>query len=135
MGEMIDATIVQTRTKRVLLIEDEDNLAMAIGQVITRDGHSCDRLRSTDSTTDRVRDDRPDLLLVDAATAGSPAFSLCQAVRRDPNLSSVKILVLHGSGKPIDRRRGAALGADGFLAKPFDLGELTGEVRRLLLTD
>ena len=57
---------------------------------------------------------------------------ICQNVRMDPGLKDVKILMMTARGSAMERRKGLALGADGFIAKPFELKELRDEVRRLL---
>ena len=59
-------------------------------------------------------------------------YEICQDVRMDPALSDVKILMMTARGSAMERRKGLALGADGFIAKPFELKELRAEVRRLL---
>ena len=53
----------------------------------------------------------------------------------DPKLKDLKILMMTARGSAMERRKGLALGADGFIAKPFELKELRDEVRRLLETD
>jgi two-component system, OmpR family, phosphate regulon response regulator PhoB len=50
----------------------------------------------------------------------------------DPALAHIKILMMTARGSALERRKGLALGADGFIAKPFELKELRAEVRRLL---
>jgi two-component system, OmpR family, phosphate regulon response regulator PhoB len=59
-------------------------------------------------------------------------YEICQGVRLDPSLSDVKILMMTARGSAIERKKGMALGADGFITKPFELKELRQEVRRLL---
>jgi DNA-binding response OmpR family regulator len=53
-------------------------------------------------------------------------------MRLDPTLSDVKILIMTARGSAIERRKGLALGADGFISKPFELKDLRAQVRRLL---
>jgi DNA-binding response OmpR family regulator len=59
-------------------------------------------------------------------------FEICQETRLDPALSDVKILIMTARGSVMERRKSMALGADGFISKPFDPKELRSEVRRLL---
>ena len=80
----------------------------------------------------RIRETHPDLVLLDVMLPEISGYEICQSMRLDPNLSDVKILMMTARGSAIERRKGIALGADGFIAKPFELKELRDEVRRLL---
>jgi DNA-binding response OmpR family regulator len=59
-------------------------------------------------------------------------YEICEGIRIDPSLSDVKVLMMTARGSAIERRKGLALGADGFITKPFELKDLRDEVRRLL---
>ncbi len=80
----------------------------------------------------KIRDTAPDLVLLDVMLPEVSGYEICQNVRMDPKLKDVKILMMTARGSAIERRKGLALGADGFIAKPFELKELREEVRRLL---
>ena len=59
-------------------------------------------------------------------------YEICQNVRMDPALNDVKILMMTARGSAMERRKGLAMGADGFISKPFELKALRAEVRRIL---
>jgi DNA-binding response OmpR family regulator len=80
----------------------------------------------------RIRQTHPDLVLLDVMLPDVSGYEICQDVRLDPSLRDVKILMMTARGSAIERRKGLALGADGFISKPFELAELRHEVRRLL---
>lgn len=117
---------------RVLVVEDEDNIAIALDYLMTREGYEHDRVASGAEALDRIRDMHPDLVLLDVMLPEVSGYEICQGVRLDPSLSDVKILMMTARGSAIERRKGLALGADGFISKPFELKELRDEVRRLL---
>lgn len=116
---------------RVLIVEDEDNIALALGFLIAREGYAGERLSTGRGAADRIRETRPDLVLLDAMLPGASGYEICETVRRDPGLSGVKILMLSARGAA-GRGRSLALGADGFIGKPFEIGDLRREMRRLL---
>lgn len=120
------------RIPRVLVVEDEDNIAIALDYLITRDGYAHDRIASGAVALDHIRSTHPDLVLLDVMLPEVSGYEICQGVRMDPSLRDVKILMMTARGSAIERKKGIALGADGFITKPFDLGELRSEVRRLL---
>ncbi|WP_435257922.1 response regulator transcription factor [Thioclava sp. FR2] len=117
---------------RVLVVEDEDNIAIALDYLMTREGYEHDRIANGAEALGRIRDTHPDLVLLDVMLPEVSGYEICQGVRLDPNLSDVKILMMTARGSAIERRKGLALGADGFISKPFELQELRLEVRRLL---
>ncbi|MBC7138009.1 MAG: response regulator [Defluviimonas sp.] len=120
------------RQRRVLVVEDEDNIAIALDFLMTREGYAHDRVANGAEALARIRATRPDLVLLDVMLPGVSGYEICQDVRMDPGLSDVKILMMTARGSAMERRKGLALGADGFIAKPFELKELRAEVRRLI---
>lgn len=123
------------RRHRVLIVEDEDNIAIALDYLMTREGYQHDRIANGREAMGRIRDTHPDLVLLDVMLPEVSGYEICQDVRMDPALAGVKILMMTARGSAIERRKGLALGADGFIAKPFELKELRAEVRRLLGDD
>lgn len=122
------------RKHRVLVVEDEDNIALALDFLMTREGYDHARIADGAEALPRIRDMRPDLVLLDVMLPGASGYEICQGVRLDPALAHVKILMMTARGSAIEKRKGLAIGADGFITKPFELKELRAEVRRLLET-
>jgi two-component system, OmpR family, phosphate regulon response regulator PhoB len=118
--------------KRVLIVEDEDNIAIALDYLITREGYEHTRINTGAGAVDLIRQMRPDLVLLDVMLPEVSGYEICQNVRMDPDLKDVKILMMTARGSAMERRKGLAMGADGFISKPFELKELRAEVRRIL---
>jgi DNA-binding response OmpR family regulator len=117
---------------RVLVVEDEDNIAIALEFLITREGYDHDRVASGAEALTRIRDTRPDLVLLDVMLPEVSGYEICESIRTDPALAEVKVLMMTARGSVVERRRGLELGADGFISKPFELKDLRDAVRRLL---
>ena len=120
------------RKPRVLVVEDEDNIAVALDYLMTREGYDHDRVSSGADALPRIRSTHPDLVLLDVMLLEVSGYEICEGIRIDPSLSDVKVLMMTARGSAIERRKGLALGADGFISKPFELKDLRDEVRRLL---
>lgn len=118
--------------RRILVVEDEDNIAIALDYLLSREGYDHDRIANGGEALARIRVSHPDLVLLDVMLPEVSGYEICQGVRLDPALADVKILMMTARGSAIERRKGLALGADGFITKPFELKELRDEVRRLL---
>jgi DNA-binding response OmpR family regulator len=116
----------------VLIIEDDDNIATALEYIISREGVDQDRVANGADAMGRIRALKPDLILLDVMLPEVSGYEICRTVRLDKTLGQVKILMMTARGSAVERRKGMAMGADGFISKPFELKELRDEVRRLL---
>jgi DNA-binding response OmpR family regulator len=116
----------------ILVVEDEDNIALALDYLMTREGYVHDRVANGGAALARIRAMQPDLVLLDVMLPEMSGYEICQAIRLDPDLAGIKILMMTARGSAMERKKGLALGADGFISKPFELAELRTEVRRLL---
>jgi two-component system, OmpR family, phosphate regulon response regulator PhoB len=122
----------EAKPRRVLVVEDEDNIAVALDYLIRREGLEPERISNGAEAVARIRATHPDLVLLDVMLPEVSGYEICQAVRLDPTLKHVRILMMTARGSAVERRKGLALGADGFIAKPFELKELRSEMHRLL---
>lgn len=116
----------------ILVIEDEDNIATALGFLLTREGYNHSRMATGAGAVEQIRASRPDLVLLDIMLPDVSGYQIVQDVRADPALKDVRVLMMTARGSVVERRKAVALGADGFIAKPFVLSELRTELSRLL---
>ena len=117
---------------RILVGEDEDNIAVALEFLLAREGHVHSRHAEGGTALSAIRSERPDLVLLDVMLPDISGYEVVEKLRADPGLSGVRILLMTARGSIVEKRRGLALGADGFIAKPFELSELRAEMTRLL---
>jgi two-component system, OmpR family, phosphate regulon response regulator PhoB len=117
---------------RVLVVEDEDNIALALEFLLLREGYGHDRVVSGAEALPRILSTLPDLVLLDVMLPEVSGYEICQRIRLDPALARVRVLMMTARGSAVERQRGFDLGADGFITKPFDVQHLRAEVRRLL---
>lgn len=117
---------------RVLVVEDNDNIATALEYVLTREGMAHERVASGAEAEARIRATHPALVLLDIMLPEVSGYDICARIKTDPQLGDVRILMMTARGSAIERQRAADLGADGFITKPFELESLRREVRRLL---
>jgi DNA-binding response OmpR family regulator len=100
--------------------------------VLGREGWRLSRVADGEAAWAAIRAERPDLVILDVMLPSVSGHELCQRIRLDADLSGTRILMMTARGAAIERRKGLALGADAFVAKPFDLRDLLGQARRLL---
>jgi DNA-binding response OmpR family regulator len=119
-------------TKHVLIADDETNIVISLEFLMQREGHRVSVARDGDAALAAIREQRPDLVLLDVMMPGKTGFEVCQAVRGDESLAGVKILMLSAKGRETDLAKGQALGADAYMTKPFSTRELADKVKALL---
>ena len=117
---------------RILVVEDDDNIATALEYVVRKEGLTCDRVAKGSDAMGRIHSFHPDLVLLDIMLPEVSGYDICDSVRRDPALGALKILMMTARGSANEARRAMEHGADGFITKPFDLTTLRGEISRLL---
>jgi CheY-like chemotaxis protein len=89
-----------------------------------------------DGTTayERIKSDPPDIILSDVNMPGMNGYDLCAKVKQDAGLSGIPFLFLRGTFESFDEARASAVGADGFIVKPFESQELISRVKELVLS-
>ena len=120
------------RPKQVLIVEDEDHIALALDWLLTREGYGHTRVSTGPEALPAARARRPDLVLLDVMLPGRSGYDICRDLRADPALATIRILMMTARGSALEQKRGLDHGADGFIAKPFDLNDLRAELSRLL---
>jgi CheY-like chemotaxis protein len=81
---------------------------------------------------DRVRSDRPDIVLADVGMPELDGYEVAAFIKGDPELAHIPVLLLTGAFEPIDEARARAVGCDGVLVKPFEPQMVISRVRDLL---
>jgi DNA-binding response OmpR family regulator len=121
---------------RILVVEDESDLAAAVATGLRREGYAVDIAPDGAGARERLSANEYDLVCLDLGLPDLDGMTLCRALAdgdlRDP---STRVLVLTARGSVDDRIAGLDAGADDYLVKPFALGELTARVRALLRRD
>ena len=118
--------------KSILLVEDEESIALALEFMMEEEGYRVRRVASGTEALTAVGEEAPDLVLLDITLPGCSGFEVCQAIRLDESLKDVRILMITAKSSGMIRRKGLALGADDVVWKPFDIKELKSKVRGLL---
>ena len=119
-------------TASILIADDEPNILISLEFLMKREGHAVSIARDGPTALAAIRSTKPDLVLLDVMMPGLSGFEVCQAVRADESLASVKILMLSAKGRDTDIAKGQAMGADAYMTKPFSTKELAEKVRELL---
>src|SRR5438309_820398 len=114
---------------RVLVVEDETQLADAVARGLRREGMAVDVAYDGDDGFNKATQTRYDVVVLDRDLPGSSGDEICRILTDEGVLT--RVIMLTASGSIEDKVEGLALGADDYLAKPFAFAELVARVRAL----
>ncbi|WP_029060108.1 phosphate regulon transcriptional regulator PhoB [Stappia stellulata] len=117
---------------KVLIVEDEEPLIMMLRYNLEAEGYSVDTCMRGDEAELLLREQQPDLLLLDWMLPGLSGIELCRRLRARPETERLPVIMLTARGEEQERIRGLATGADDYVVKPFSIPELMARVRAML---
>lgn len=124
--------------RRVVVIEDDRDIAEAMSYALDRAGFQVRVARTGEEGLDAVRRGA-DLVLLDISLPGMDGLEVCRLLRRQPGSARTPILIVSARGEEVDRVLGLEMGADDYLVKPFSMREMVARckvgVRRLDFLD
>lgn len=115
---------------RILIVEDEVHLAEALTQILRKQNYSVDAVHDGEAGLDYALSGIYDLLLLDIMLPGMDGISLLRALRGKG--LATPVILLTAKGEVSDKINGLDVGADDYIAKPFDAGELSARIRAAL---
>jgi DNA-binding response OmpR family regulator len=116
--------------KRVLVVEDDAHIRLGLCDALRAEGYEVTECRDGAQAGPLIKQDKPDVIILDIMLPGKSGFELCREIRAAKN--RVPILMLSAKGQEIDKVVGLELGADDYVTKPFSLRELLARVQALL---
>lgn len=118
--------------QRILIVDDEPSIVASLEFLMKREGFEVESAADAATALAAAARRAPALVLLDVVLPDRSGLEVLAALRGDPRLGELKVILLTALGGDGDRQRGLAAGADRYLTKPFSTKELVGEVRRLL---
>ncbi|NDV21559.1 response regulator transcription factor [Desulfovibrio sp. JC022] len=121
---------------KILVVDDEVHIRMLLEQTLEEleDDYGVELLTAENGEEglDCIREERPELVFLDIMMPYMNGYEVCQAVREDPELSGVNIILLTAKGQEADRKHGLELGAERYMTKPFDPDEILEVAKSIL---
>lgn len=117
----------------IILCADDSKTMQTVAEITFRvSDYQYVGATSADEALDKARAQKPALILADAAMPRKDGYELCRAIKDDPALADVPVIVMCGNSSSYDPARGSEVGADGHLNKPWDTQSLLDKVAELL---
>jgi two-component system, OmpR family, response regulator RegX3 len=115
--------------RRILLIEDEESISEPLERALGREGFDVAVAATAADGRERLRDDDPDLVLLDVMLPDGDGRDILREIR---STSRTPVVMLTARGEELERVLGLELGADDYVTKPFSAVELAARVRAVL---
>ncbi len=119
-------------SKKVLLADDSVTIQRVVEIILADGDYDLLIADNGDAALSKAQADRPDIVLADVYMPGRDGYELCAAVKQDGALSGVPVLLLSGTFEAFDESKALAVGADGWIAKPFESQALLEQIEELL---
>jgi len=118
--------------QRILVVDDDREIVRLVKAYLERSGYEVLVAYDGESALHMLRRERPDLMLLDLMLPGRDGLDVTRVVRSDGSLAALPIIVLTARVEDQDKIVGLELGADDYVTKPFNPGEVVARVRAVL---
>ena len=116
----------------VLVVDDDASIRRLVQLTLATEGIPVSTARDGDAAVRAVVDDRPSLVVLDIMMPGTDGWTVCERLRAIPGGADVPVVFLTALASDADLARGRALGAVGYVTKPFDTADLAELVHEIL---
>ena len=117
---------------KIVLADDEEHLGHLVKFKLERSGYQVTWKMDGTQALAAIREEKPDLAVLDVMMPGLTGFEVLQQVKADPELQHIPVILLTARSQESDIVRGLELGAADYMTKPFRPNELVVRVKRLL---
>jgi CheY-like chemotaxis protein len=118
--------------KKILLADDSLTIQKVVELTFSDSDYELVCVSNGQRALEKVREDRPDLILADVVMPEKNGYEVCEAIKGDPSTSRIPVVLLSGTFEPFDRERAGRIGADAIVSKPFDSQQLLAQVDALI---
>src|SRR6266545_6524238 len=118
--------------KKILIIEDEADVAELLTLNLRKTGYRVSTAADGASGLHKVRDDRPDFVILDLMLPKMSGLEVCRILKSDAATAQLPILMLTAKAEEIDRIVGLEFGADDYVTKPFSPREVVLRIRAIM---
>jgi two-component system alkaline phosphatase synthesis response regulator PhoP len=120
------------KKKSILIVEDDEDIQQLVGYNLIKAGFLIEYSDSGEQALKKIKNQTPDLILLDLMLPGMRGTELCRIIRSDSRFSGLPIIMLTAKGEETDIIRGLDQGADDYITKPFSPKILLSRVKAVL---
>lgn len=117
--------------KKILIVDDSPTERFYLTDILVRNGFSVTTADNGADALTKIRAERPELILMDVVMPGANGFQVTRSIARDPELSSVPVIICSSKNQETDRIWGMRQGAKDYFVKPVDPAQLLARIATL----
>lgn len=118
--------------EKVLIVDDEEHIVELLQFNLVNAGYKVITANNGLDALKKVKEHKPDLLLLDLMLPGMDGLDVCKEIKRNKETSKTSIIMLTAKSEELDKILGLELGADDYITKPFSIRELLARVKAVL---
>ncbi|NVN99607.1 MAG: response regulator [Geobacteraceae bacterium] len=118
--------------KKILIVEDEESLLKLESILLSTRGYLVAGVKDGMAALTEIGRERPDLVLLDIMMPGIDGFEVCRRIKENPDTAAIPVVMLTAKKSTADQNRGAEVGADAYVTKPFKSGRIIEIIEGLL---
>ncbi|GAB2850384.1 twitching motility response regulator PilH [Pseudoduganella ginsengisoli] len=117
--------------QRILIVDDSPTERYYLTDILVKNGFTVTTAENGEQALERIRADKPELILMDVVMPGANGFQVTRSIARDPDLQNVPVIICSSKNQETDRIWGIRQGAKDYLIKPVDAAELLAKIAAL----
>jgi len=118
--------------KKILIADDNENIREALTYLLEDAGYTVSLAKDGAEALRKVREVSPDILFLDIMMPEINGYDVCRAIKNDPDLKNIYVIMLTAKGQADEQERGKAVGADEYVVKPFSPMEILSKIKNIL---
>lgn len=121
-----------SRAKTILIVDADHATIKYVSLILENEGYRVVSAQDGDEALSKMQEAKPSLVILEILLPNKNGYQICRAIKETPALRDLPVLFLSAKSQPSDRFWAKRVGADGFVAKPFDPADLLQEIHALL---
>lgn len=117
--------------KKVLIVDDSPTERYHLQEILTRNGFEVNIAENGEDALEKIKGNKPQLILMDVVMPGKNGFQITRAIARDPETQDVPVIICTSKNQETDRIWGLRQGARDYLIKPINEAELMAKIAEL----
>ena len=118
------------KQKKILIADDNEFVREALTSILEDEGYALWIAKDGAEALSQVREISPDILILDVMMPKISGYDVCRSIKNDPDLKKTIIIMLSAKSQVDDHERGKEVGADEYIAKPFNPSDLLARIKK-----
>jgi twitching motility two-component system response regulator PilH len=117
--------------QKILIVDDSATERYFLSDILVKNGFTVSTAENGEDAMQKIKADKPQLILMDIVMPGQNGFQVTRAITRDPDTQDVPVIICTSKGQETDRIWGLRQGARDYIVKPIDPQELLAKIAAL----